>query len=120
MSTKLIISIVENFVMAKRKAKFRKNRKNGLIVPILAITFILCLTVVMLNVSSMSLQAKRDETNERIATLERQIEEQQKRKLELEEHERYTKTTKYVEEVAKEKLGLVYEDEIIFEPSSGN
>ena len=34
---------------------------------------------------------------------------------ELEEYEKYTKTAKYVEEVAKEKLGLVYEDEIIFQ-----
>ena len=27
------------------------------------------------------------------------------------------KTDKYVEEIAREKLGLVYSDEIIFEPS---
>lgn len=106
--------------MARRKAKFRKNRKNVLFVPVVAITTILILTASMLHVSSSSLRTKKDETNERIASLERQIEEQQKRKFDLEEHERYTKTIKYVEEVAKEKLGLVYEDEIIFEPESGN
>ena len=33
---------------------------------------------------------------------------------ELEEYEKYTQTQKYVEDVAKEKLGLVYEDEIVF------
>ena len=31
-----------------------------------------------------------------------------------EEFEAYTQTKKYVEEVAKERLGLVYEDEILF------
>ncbi len=106
--------------MARKKAKFRKHKKNGLIVPVMAITFILAFTVIMLNVSSISLKTKRNDTKERIATLERQIEEQQKRKLDLEEYERYTKTSKYIEEVAKEKLGLVYEDEIIFEPEKSN
>lgn len=44
-----------------------------------------------------------------------QITEEEERTKELEEYEKYTKTVKYVEEVAKEKLGLVYEDEIVFE-----
>jgi cell division protein DivIC len=30
----------------------------------------------------------------------------------------YTKTKKYAEEVAKDKLGLVYEDEIIFQETN--
>ncbi len=37
---------------------------------------------------------------------------------ELEEYEEYVKTDEYVEEVAREKLGLVYKDEIIFEPDN--
>ena len=36
------------------------------------------------------------------------------REEEIAEYEKYTQTKKYVEEVAKEKLGLVYEGEIIF------
>ena len=34
-------------------------------------------------------------------------------KEEIEEFNKYTKTTKYIEDIAREKLGLVYEDEII-------
>ena len=45
---------------------------------------------------------------------------QKARTEELIEYEKYTKTAKYVEEVAKDKLGLVYEDEIIFESEDGN
>ena len=38
----------------------------------------------------------------------------QERAEEIEALEAYTKTKKYVEDVAKDKLGLVYEDEVIF------
>ena len=35
-------------------------------------------------------------------------------KRQVDDLEAYTKTKKYVEDVAKDKLGRVYEDEIIF------
>ncbi len=41
--------------------------------------------------------------------------QKEERAKELEEFATYTKTKKYAEEVAKDKLGLVYEDEIIFQ-----
>ena len=44
-----------------------------------------------------------------------QISVEEERAKELEEFATYTKTKKYAEEVAKDKLGLVYEDEIIFQ-----
>lgn len=40
--------------------------------------------------------------------------EEQERTKEIEEYEKYTQTKKYIEEVAKDKLGLVHEGEIIF------
>ena len=42
------------------------------------------------------------------------IEAEQARTEEIKEYEKYTQTKKYVEEIAKNKLGLVYEGEIIF------
>ena len=39
---------------------------------------------------------------------------EEKRAEEIEEYGKYTKTKKYAEEIAKEKLGLVNEDEIVF------
>ena len=44
-----------------------------------------------------------------------QIEAEEKRAEDLKEYEKYTKTAAYVEEVAKDKLGLVYEDEVVFQ-----
>ena len=43
-----------------------------------------------------------------------QIAAEEQRALEIEEFEKYTHTKKYVEEVARDKLGLVYEGEILF------
>ena len=43
-----------------------------------------------------------------------QIAEEEKRTEEIEEFRKYTKTKKYAEEVAKDKLGLVYDGEILF------
>ena len=42
------------------------------------------------------------------------IEQEEKRTEEIEELKKYVQTKKYAEEIAKERLGLVYEDEILF------
>ena len=47
--------------------------------------------------------------------LTEQIEQENIRKEEIEEFKKYIKTKKYIEDTAREKLGLVYEDEIIIQ-----
>ena len=47
--------------------------------------------------------------------LTEQIEQEKLRKEEIEEFKKYTETKKYIEETAREKLGLVYEYEIIIQ-----
>ena len=56
--------------------------------------------------------------DEKKANLEEQLAEEEERTTELEELEKYTKTKKYMEEVARQKLGLVYPDEILIQPSN--
>ncbi|MBD5444641.1 MAG: septum formation initiator family protein, partial [Lachnospiraceae bacterium] len=50
----------------------------------------------------------------KVAQLQEEIDAEIARTEEIEEYGKYTQTKKYVEEVAKDKLGLVYEGEIIF------
>ena len=50
--------------------------------------------------------------------MENQIAAEEQRTKELEELEKYMQTKKYMEEVAKEKLGLVYPDEILIQPDN--
>lgn len=96
-----------------RKVRFRKKKQNRMGMFIVGAIVILFCSVIAFN--NNKLQAKQDEYNKKIESLQAQIDQENKRTKELEEYEKYTKTSKYVEEVAKEKLGLVYEDEIVFE-----
>ncbi|MDE6699532.1 MAG: septum formation initiator family protein, partial [Acetatifactor sp.] len=62
----------------------------------------------------MELSQRLDVYAEREAELNQQIEAEERRAEEIENFRKYTQTKRYVEEVAKEKLGLVYEGEILF------
>ena len=46
----------------------------------------------------------------------KQVEEEKNRSAELEEYRIYVQTKQYIEEVAKQKLGLVKPDEILLKP----
>lgn len=50
------------------------------------------------------------------ARLERLIEEEKQRTAEIADYRAYIETKSYIEEVAREVLGLVYPNEIIFKP----
>lgn len=97
--------------MARRVA-FRKKRQNKL--GMIIVSAIVTMLLVTLMIKSYSLKEKEAEYTEKEQVLQSQIDEQHERAEKLVEYEKYTKTAKYVEEVAKEKLGLVYEDEILF------
>ena len=70
---------------------------------------------ITLSVASISLHAKNDEYKVKEAELEAQIESESMRAEEIDDLETYVGTDEYVEDVAKEKLGLVYPNEILFE-----
>ena len=61
----------------------------------------------------MEYQAKEE-------ALTRQVENEKKRAAELEERRVYVQTKQYIEEVAKQKLGLVKPDEILLKPAPKN
>ena len=46
------------------------------------------------------------------------VDDENKRSDELSEYEKYVKTKKFVEEIAKNKFGLIYPDELIFKPNN--
>ena len=70
--------------------------------------------LVFVSVASMGLKVQNTKKQARIEELNALIAEEEERAKEIEEYGKYVQTKKYAEEVAKEKLGLVYEDEIIF------
>lgn len=94
------------------KAAYRKRRQNRL--AMLLVTTVVLMMMLVVTVKSVELREKRAVCQEREAALLREIELEQSRSAEIEEYGKYTQTKKFVEEVAKEKLGLVYDGEIIF------
>lgn len=77
---------------------------------------VLCLLIVA-SFGKMKLQQKNEIYRQKEEQLMAQIEEEEQRTEEIEELKKYVQTKKYVEDVAKERLGLVYEDEILFKAS---
>lgn len=113
----------------KRKSVMRKNRKYGKHVVVMqnrrishnytwlaGVAAIMLMVIICLVVSKSSgrLTDKNAAYDKQIAALTQQIDEQNKRKEELQTRSIYVTTKQFIEEFAREKLGLVYEDELIF------
>ncbi|MDO5154675.1 MAG: septum formation initiator family protein [Eubacteriales bacterium] len=79
------------------------------------VVFVFC---VFVGVKLYSLKSQQKALEEKKILLEQQIKSEEQRAEELEALEKYMQTKKYMEDVAKDKLGLVYPDEILLEPTN--
>ena len=61
-----------------------------------------------------NIEAKNVEYEKQIKELQEQVDEEKQRTEELNEYKKYVQTKKFAEEIAKDKFGLIYPDEIIF------
>lgn len=77
------------------------------------VSTVLLLLMLVILYNGTKMHAKLQAYESREALLQEQIEAEWERSNEIEELKKYTKTKKYIEETAREKLGLVYEDEIL-------
>lgn len=95
-----------------RKAAYRKKRQNrtGMVL----VTIVVLMMLVVVTIKSVELRAKIDVYEQKEAALMQEIVEEEARTEAIEEYGKYTQTKKYVEEIAKDRLGLVYEGEILF------
>lgn len=89
-----------------------KKEKHNVSVALVLIVLVLLFAVVSYN--KYNLNKKLETYNKKAAILQDQIDAEEIRAEEIAEYGKYTKTKKYAEEIAKEKLGLVNENEIIF------
>jgi len=100
---------------AKTRMKKIQERKRR--IEAWGILLIVLLVFAVSAVGGMQLKKKNRAYQNREKALQEAILKEEERAVEIQELEAYTKTKKYVEDVAKDKLGLVYEDEIIFKAS---
>lgn len=101
----------------ERELRLRKQRRSSILGMVLMLGLVVAV-LVSLFASSNALKKKNEEYEVQKVKLEQQLAEQQERKSELEEYKKYVQTKKFVEEVAKDKFGLLYPGEVVFKPEN--
>ena len=94
--------------------KINKKRKLQHRISVISISGVVLLLIIVLGVASISLQEKNRDYKAQVKELEQQIEEQIALEEEITELESYVGSDEYVEDVAREKWGLVKPNEIRF------
>ena len=100
-------------IMSPNRRPIKENKVARMI-----INFIIVLLVLVVAVKSYELKQKKNEYAQREAYLSEEIAKEEERAEKIAEYETYTKTKAYVEEIARDKLGLVYEGELLFKDES--
>ncbi len=96
----------------KRRGAYRKRQQNRF--SMFLVTLVVVMMLVLVGVRSVELRSKIDAKAAELSQLEAQIEAEEERAAEIEALGKEVQTKGYIEDVAREKLGLVYEDEILF------
>lgn len=91
------------------RRRYKKGTGIGIIVLVVLILF------GIIAVKKIDLEKKSVQAKQKIELLNAQITEEEERAEEIKNLEAYVQTKRYIEDVAREKLGLVYEDEIILQ-----
>lgn len=99
----------------KRSGKTRKKLQKRNRLGMLSVSFVTLLLLGIFLLQTNSLQKEIDGYDARTAQLEEQIQEEEERTEEIDEMKEYMQTDEYAEEVARDRLGLIKENEIVFQ-----
>ena len=89
----------------ERSAKTREQNRLSMWIAALIVGALIMVVLVTCG----SLYRRLHSNKERIEELRSEIAKEEQRAEEIEEYKQYTKSREYIEEVAREKLGLVYD-----------
>ena len=92
-----------------RRRKKKNNRTGKHYIGMIVLAF-----VAVMSVQIVRVYQKDQEYISRQEELVQQLKDESERAGDLKEYEAYTKSQQYVEDTAKSKLGLAYDNEIIF------
>lgn len=93
----------------KKRKKHDDNRKSKIYIGIILVAFVV--------VMSVQIKDARQKQLEKIALeeeLQQELLEEQNRKEELKRYQIYIESEEYIEDMAESKLGLLYDNQIIF------
>lgn len=94
--------------------KKRKKRMNQNGIAMLSITFVVGVLFIAMMTMSLNLQHQISDCKTEMKEVQSQIDEENERTKEIDETKERMDTDDYVAEVAREKLGLVKDNEIVF------
>ncbi|MCI9427674.1 MAG: septum formation initiator family protein [Eubacterium sp.] len=92
----------------------RRNRKKNKQAGRASIAYIVIFLLLVMSVQIFRVYQKDMEYIAREAELRAQLEEEKNREKKISDYKEYMGSKEYIEDTAKSKLGLVYENEIIF------
>lgn len=87
----------------------RQNKRT-----MLGIVFVVAILMAVLLVSGARLKQKLSDGEARISELTKQTEQEQKRTQEIEDLQEEMQSDAYKEQIAKDRLGIVHDGEIVF------
>ena len=90
----------------------RKKTKSGLGI----VAFVVLILCGVVSYSRIGLAHEKAEAERTLESINKDIDKENSRKDEIKDKKEYTKTRQYIEDIARKQLGLVYKDEIIFQP----
>lgn len=80
----------------------------------LSITFVVAILFITMMTKSISVEKQLSQYQQEMQELEGKITEETERTKEIDDMKEYMETDEYAEEVARDKLGLVKDNEIVF------
>ena len=92
--------------------KKRFSKKSGMAFTLITVVVLFVIISYQRNVQATKLQT----LNEEKVRCEQRISELEEEEKAIEEYREYVKSDEYIEDVAREKLGLVYPGDVVFEP----
>lgn len=93
----------------RQKKKKKRSRSRG----VLAITAVVLALLVALSIHTRALKREDEAYAAREEVLQSQLEAESKRSAELEEKSIYVQTRDYIEQIARDRLGLIAPDESV-------
>ena len=94
----------------RKKRRDRGSNRRGMV----CISAVVLVLLVTLFVQSNTIKQKNAIYTAQEAQLQTQLEAEEQRSKDIEDMKAYMQTKEYAEKVARDKLGLVYKDEILF------
>ena len=97
----------------EREQRRKRQKRSAILGMVFAMLVVVGLGVLLWN-GKKNIEAKNVEYEKQIKELQEQVDEEKQRTEELNEYKKYVQPKAFAEEIAKDKFGLIYSDEIIF------